>query len=233
MLPVGWNPETYWDRLDALIHADSKAEILYQDQPQKRGFLSLPARRKHYEHRYILGMPDREAAESLQKKLDAVPSKVWLRQTIAVVRGDLYLTVRPSYKSKRSTAREVAALLDEQIALMEGQEKRSQEPFFSEQLAEAYRNRDVLAAYVLQHGETAAVSVRRQQGSCWRLNWFDPVQQKRQQANVGDIFLVYPMGSYDELGTVCEASKRAVRSDNGKDHVLFRSASMEVIDRIR
>jgi len=178
-------------------------------------------------------LPSKEAAEALRQKLDALPSKLWLRQTVAAARGDLNLSVRPAYKAKRCTAKEAAKDLEELIERTEALNELSREKdnLFAAWLVVGSRNREALAAYCAQHGEDATVTVRKTSSSYWRLNWFNPERNKRQQVNVGDIVIVCPVGFPESIGIVRKADQREPRSDSGQFHRICRNSIMEVIDR--
>lgn len=169
----------------------------------------------------------------MRQKLDALPSKLWLRQTVAAVRGDLNLSVRPAYKAKRCTAKEAAKDLEELIERTEALNELSREKdnLFAAWLVVGSRNREALAAYCAQHGEDATVTVRKTSSSYWRLNWFNPERNKRQQVNVGDIVIVCPVGFPESIGIVRKADQREPRSDSGQFHRICRNSIMEVIDR--
>lgn len=235
VLPRGWTADKYWDEIDQVIQAEPEAKVLFQDGPYYRQDRNLfpPLRWVKRGGKYVVAMPSKEAAEYLRQKLDDIPSKLWLRQTVAAVRGDLQQSVKRAYQAKRCTAHEAAEDLE---ALIERTEalaslSREKENLFTAWLVVGYRNRKELAAYRAEHGEDAAVSVRRPSGSAWRLTWFDPETQKRNQASMGDIFIVYPMGSPETIGCVRQAEIRGARSDAGRAHIICENSIIQVIDR--
>lgn len=236
VLPTDWTVDKYWIAVDRMIQAEPEAKVLYKDgpyywpsrKPTHPGFRVVKRGGK-----YIVMLPSLEAAEVLHRRLDALPSRLQLRQTVAAARGDLNLSVKPAYKAKRCTAKEAAKDLEDLIKRTEALNELSgeQDSLFAAWLVVGYRNRKELATYRSQHGDDAAVTVRKTSSFYWRLNWFNPERNKRQQANVGDIVIVYPVGPIDSIGTVRKADEREPRSDSGRFHRICRNSVMEVIDR--
>ena len=210
-LPWQWNLFDYFKAIMSMINDAAKSgavEILFFNPLQSR-HLRNGGELIQRGPKYILRAADKGIADALRKQLDAVPSPLSLRQNIVCARGDLLLSIKSAYSSRRVDINAVIRRLRRKLE--ESEDSFKENLPLQEALNKLIQWRDEL-------GNDAPISRRCECGKSWRVTWFDPERERRCQAGLGDIFFVYG----DNVGQVREAPERRKRTDCGDEHVICK-----------
>lgn len=233
-LPRDWTVYRYWGEIDRVIqdacHDESIQAVQHYHGDAKswmiRGAVN-PFETFYHGGKYIVSVPDVLAAHTLRDRLNAIPSKFWLRIPIVSCDGFLQLSKKPSYISKAMFSDSALSLLQEWVRKLTDHKSPRNEWTANCSSSSLSKACGMLNEWVVTHGDKRPVTLRRQSGWSYRVTFFDPVDDKRSQSAVGDILIA--VGSH--ISGVQDAPKRKLRSDSGIQRRICYTETFEIIDR--